>query len=171
MWLFLFFFITFTLIFLRYLRNKGYFKRDEQNREKWKAYQQFVAEKHKLKWNLIFSRSLIVLFMLDFLFVRFYGDSRVGETLPRRDVSFQFYPFVLFFKSLLSLLLDEKYPKPYKLELQSLKSNLEATQSSLEMSKSELMLEREKSLDLGRRILNLERAKETETGSISGMLF
>ena len=91
--------------------------------------------------------------------------------MPRRDVSFQFYPFVLFFKSLLSLLLDEKYPKPYKLELQSLKSNLEATQSSLEMSKSELMLEREKSLDLGRRILNLERAKETETGSISGMLF
>jgi hypothetical protein len=55
-------------------------------------------------------------------------------------------------------------PKPYKLELQSLKSNLEATQSSLEMSKSELTLEREKSL-------NLERAKKKENSSIPGILF
>lgn len=50
---------------------------------------------------------------------------------------------------------DEKYPKPYKLELQNLKSNLE-------MTKSELMLQREKNLDLERRLLDLERAKETE---------
>lgn len=75
------FLITFTPIFLRYLKDRGYFKSGEQNKEKWKAYQQFVAEKHKLKWNFIFSRSLIVLFTLDFLFVRFYRDNHVGETL------------------------------------------------------------------------------------------
>jgi hypothetical protein len=58
---------------------------------------------------------------------------------------------------------DEKYPKPYKLELQSMQSNLEATQSNLEATKSELMLQREKNLDLERRLLDLERAKETES--------
>lgn len=91
------FFITFTLIFLRYLKDKGCFKRGEQNREKWKAYQQFVAEKHKLKWNFIFSRSLIVLFTLDFLFVRFYRDNHVGETLCHVGMLISSFAFFCYF--------------------------------------------------------------------------
>jgi len=57
---------------------------------------------------------------------------------------------------------DEKYPKPYKLELQNLKSNLEATQSNFKMTKSDLMFQREKNVDLERRLLDLERVKEGE---------
>jgi hypothetical protein len=57
---------------------------------------------------------------------------------------------------------DEKYPKTYKLELQNLKSNLEATQSNFKMTKSDLMFQREKNVDLERRLLDLERVREGE---------
>jgi len=50
---------------------------------------------------------------------------------------------------------DEKYPKPYKLELQNLKSNLEAT-------KLELNDQKRRNEDLERRLSNLEKLKEIE---------
>jgi len=92
------FFVTFVLISLRYLKDKGYFKRGEENREKWRAYQQFVAEKHKLKWNFIFSRSLPLLLTLDFLFLNFYRDSHVSETLSNIGMftsSFVFFCYAI----------------------------------------------------------------------------
>jgi hypothetical protein len=92
------FFVTFVLITLRYLKDKGYFKRGEENREKWRAYQNFVAEKRNLKWNFVFSRSLIVLFTLDFLFLNFYRDFHVGETLSNIGMftsSFVFFCYVV----------------------------------------------------------------------------
>ena len=81
------FFFTFVLISLRYFKDKGYFKRGDDNREKWKCYQKFVAEKRNLKWNFVFSRSLIILFTLDFLFLNFYRDFHVGETLSNIGMS------------------------------------------------------------------------------------
>ena len=88
------FFFTFIMISLKYLKDKGYFKRSDENREKWKAYKDFVAEKHQLKWNFVFSQSLFVLLTLDFIFLNFYRDSHVGETLS--NIGMFFFSFVFF---------------------------------------------------------------------------
>ena len=306
------FFFTTVMITLRYLKDKGYFQRGEENREKWRKYKELVAAKHDLDWNFKFSRSLVFLLTLHFLFLNFYRDDHVGESLSnlgmitssvvffcyminhfyisywirktptptellleppgvyKRVLSIQMIDRILIRKyttrtkverlklfyttnkkeiwatslgvatalywatgtdrtiadyneettygsrvyttskggwyttdpkiktrahqllrwgfdpsefchenskrlnseevnSIYERIKDEKYPKPYKLELQNLKSNLEATQSNLEATqsnlettKSELRLQREKNLDLERRLLDLEKAKETE---------
>lgn len=300
------FFFTAVMIILRYLKDKGYFQRGEGNKEKWRKYTEVVATKHGLDWNFKFSRSLFVLLTFHFLFLTFYRDNHVGETLSNFGMivsSLIFFCYMVnhfyisywirktptptellleppnIYKRVLSIqtidkiltrkyatrtkverlklfyttnkkeiwatslgvatalywatgtdrtiadyneettygsrvyttskggwyttdpkiktrahqllrwgidpsefcyenskrldskevnviyerIKDEKYPKPYKLELQSMQSNLEATQSNLEATKSELMLQREKNLDLERRLLDLERAKETES--------
>jgi CBS-domain-containing membrane protein len=64
---------------------------------------------------------------------------------------------------------NEKYPKPYMVELQNLKSNFETTQANLEVSrfdlettKLELDNQKRRNDDLERRLANLEMSKETE---------
>jgi hypothetical protein len=36
------------MIILRYLKDKGYFQRGEENKEKWRKYTEVVATKHGL---------------------------------------------------------------------------------------------------------------------------
>ena len=312
------FFCTTVMIILRYLKDKGYFQRGQENSEKWRKYTKMVAAEHRLEWNFMFSRSLFLLLTFDFIFLTFYRDNHAGESLSNFGMmtsSLVFFCYIInhfyiyywirktptpsellleppaVYKRILSTqtmdkilsrkyttrtraerlrlfytnnkkevwattvgvatvlywttgtdrsiadyngettynarvstlsrgwyttvpkvrmraeqltawgidpsdfcyenskrlndnelntvyerIRDEKYPKPYKLELENLKSNLEATQSNLEatqsnleatqsnleITKSELILQREKNLDLERRLLDLERAKESE---------
>lgn len=88
---------TFYLICLRYLKEKGYFKRGEENKKKWRSYQDFVAERHNLTWNFRFSRSLFFLLTLDFIFLNFYRDYHAGETLSNIGMFISSFIFFCYF--------------------------------------------------------------------------
>ncbi len=75
------FFVTFVFTSLRYFKDKGYFKRGQENSQKWINYKNYVADKHNLRWNFLFSRSIVILLPLDGIFHTLYAQSHGGELL------------------------------------------------------------------------------------------
>jgi hypothetical protein len=72
------FFFTFVPISLKYLKNKGYSKRCGENKGKWKAYQNFVAEKHNFLHRTPFFTNKPVVFVE--WSTQFFFVSKDGKT-------------------------------------------------------------------------------------------
>lgn len=75
------FIFTTIMIMMRYAKEKGYFKRGHENSDKWRIYKDYVADKHNLKWNFLFSKSIVILLPLDCAFYTFYRQTHTGELL------------------------------------------------------------------------------------------